>query len=85
MSEVVCQRRRPWDPFGVARFDIAELLSGQRMVKLTTPITAGWQTPPSREDCQVGPHGRGERSTSVSCDDHVTISSRRTAATFTSW
>jgi hypothetical protein len=58
VSEVVCQRRRPWDPFGVARFDLSGLLTGQRMMKLTTPITAGPHAPPSREDCRVGPHGR---------------------------
>ena len=70
MSEVVCKCRRPWDPFGVAHFNLTGLLGGQQMMELTTPITAGPRAPPSRGDLRVGPHGRGERSTQVY---HMTV------------
>ena len=65
VSSIVRGLSRPWDSLGMARFSLIGLLDGQRMLKLTAPITAGPRAPPTREDCRVGPHGRGERSNIV--------------------
>ena len=50
---------RPWDPFGIAHFNLSGLLVGQKMIEMTTPIMAGPPAPSIADDPRVGPHGRG--------------------------
>ncbi len=52
----------PWNPYGVARLNLAGLLQGQKLLELNVPITVGPREPPEgvEEGTMAGPLGRGE-------------------------